>query len=172
MRAEKARRPADAASPGADAAPAPPWPLAERPGFLARRLHQVHVGLFMERCAAFQITPLQYSVLCVLADLGAADQTSLAAAIALDRTTTTGILKRLEARGLVRRLKSEADRRARDCGLTPEGAAVLARMETAARAAHKATLEPLSPDERALLVALIARVVAVHARDTPAPLLG
>ena len=54
----------------ADAAGTPPWPLSERPGFLARRLHQIHVSLFAERCADFRITPLQYSLLSRLAEFG------------------------------------------------------------------------------------------------------
>jgi len=69
-----------------------PWPLAERPGFLIRRLHQIHVALFQEACGAFEITPLQYSLLSALAQRGTADQTTLSADIALDRSTTTGAL--------------------------------------------------------------------------------
>ena len=38
-----------------------PWPLSQRPGFLIRRLHQIHVALFQEACGEFEITPLQYS---------------------------------------------------------------------------------------------------------------
>ena len=74
------------------------WPLNQRPGFLVRRLHQIHVALFQERCAAFAITPLQYSLLSALAGRGTADQSTLAADVALDRTTTTGALKRLQSR--------------------------------------------------------------------------
>ena len=73
------------------------WPLSTRPGFLVRRLHQIHISLFMEACAECRITPLQYSVLSILAASGPTDQTKLAAAVALDRTTTTGIAKRLHA---------------------------------------------------------------------------
>ena len=29
------------------------WPLEQRPGYLIRRLHQIHVALFQEKCAAF-----------------------------------------------------------------------------------------------------------------------
>ena len=75
-------------------AQARPWPLTERPGFLARRLHQIHVSLFSERCAAFRITPLQYSLLSELVERTEADQTTLANAVALDRTTTTGASRR------------------------------------------------------------------------------
>src|ERR1700738_5436946 len=99
----------------------PSWPLDQRPGFLIRRLHQIHVALFQKRCASFEITPLQYSLLSALAVRGTADQTSLAADIALDRTTTTGALKRLAARNLVERAVNLEDRRARPRKLTAEG---------------------------------------------------
>ena len=68
------------------------WPLSQRPGFLIRRLHQIHVALFQEACGKFDVTPLQYSLLSALAARKTADQTTLAADIALDRTTTTGAL--------------------------------------------------------------------------------
>lgn len=45
---------AEAEAAAAGAADARHWPLAERPGFLARRMHQIHVSLFAERCAAFR----------------------------------------------------------------------------------------------------------------------
>ena len=134
-------------------APAAPqlWPLSERPGFLARRMHQIHVSLFSERCAAFGVTPLQYSLLSLLRDLREADQTTLANAVALDRTTTTGALKRLAARGLVSRSTSPTDRRAQICRLTDEGEALHGAMEPAARAAHALTVAGLTPAERAHL---------------------
>ncbi|HEY8336466.1 MAG TPA: MarR family transcriptional regulator [Tardiphaga sp.] len=137
-----------------------PWPLAERPGFLIRRLHQIHVALFQEACGTFEITPLQYSLLSALAERGAADQTTLAADIALDRTTTTGALKRLEARRLVERPVDTDDRRARICKLTPAGRALLAKIETAARDAHRATLGQLTKAEQAVFIATMQRIVA------------
>ena len=36
-----------------------PWPLSQRPGFLIRRMHKIHVALFQEACGEFEITPLQ-----------------------------------------------------------------------------------------------------------------
>ena len=93
----------------------PSWPLDQRPGFLIRRLHQIHVALFQKNCAAFEITPLQYSLLSALAKRGTADQTTLAADVALDRTTTTGALKRLQLRQFVERSIDQRDRRAQVC---------------------------------------------------------
>jgi len=144
-----------------------PWPLSDRPGFLIRRLHQIHVALFQEACGEFEITPLQYSLLSALAVRKTADQTTLAADIALDRTTTTGALKRLAARNFVERAVDDEDRRARLCRLTPAGATLLAKIEASARAAHRATLENLSEQERAVFVDMMQRIVAAHSnRDS------
>ena len=40
--------------------------LWQRPGYLIRRLHQIHVAMFIEECAAFNITPVQYAVMTAL----------------------------------------------------------------------------------------------------------
>ena len=158
---------------GAIPQPVAPWPLAERPGFLMRRLHQIHVSLFSERCGAFGVTPLQYSLLSLLAERGEADQTTLANAVALDRTTTTGALKRLEARGLVERSAWLTDRRSQRCRATPAGRTLLQRMEEAARQAHDATLQPLSAEEQVILIRLMKKVTAAHQqRRGAAGLLG
>lgn len=144
-----------------------PWPLSQRPGFLIRRLHQIHVALFQELCGEFEVTPLQYSLLSALAARETADQTTLAGDIALDRTTTTGALKRLAARNFVERAVNGEDRRARLCRLTPAGAAVLAKIETAARDAHRATLGDLTEREQALFIDMMQRIVADNAnRDS------
>ncbi len=146
-----------------------PWPLPQRPGFLIRRLHQIHVALFQEACGAFEVTPLQYSLLSALAVRGTADQTTLASDIALDRTTTTGALKRLAARNLVKRVVNQDDRRARVCKLTSAGAALLAKIESSAREAHRATLGNLTKAEQVVFIGLMQRIVADNAnRDSTA----
>jgi DNA-binding MarR family transcriptional regulator len=143
------------------------WPLSQRPGFLIRRLHQIHVALFQEACGKFDVTPLQYSLLSALAARKTADQTTLAADIALDRTTTTGALKRLAARNLVERAVNDQDRRARLCRLTSAGATLLAQIETSARSAHRATLEGLTQQEQAVFIDMMQRIVASKAnRDS------
>jgi MarR family transcriptional regulator, lower aerobic nicotinate degradation pathway regulator len=148
-----------------------PWPLSRRPGFLIRRLHQIHVALFQEACGAFEITPLQYSLLSALAVRGTADQTTLAADISLDRTTTTGALKRLAARRLVERTVNKDDRRARLCRLTPSGTTLLATIEKSARAAHRRTIAELSEREQAAFIDMMQRIVAGNAnRDSASAL--
>ncbi len=138
------------------------WPLEDRPGFLIRRLHQIHVSLFTEACAEFRITPLQYSLLSALSTMVSADQTTLANLVALDRTTTTGALKRLEARGLIQRERSRLDRRSHVSALTDAGRALLAAMEGSARWAHAQTLSCLSAAEAAQFIAFMRRVATAH----------
>src|SRR5437868_10867118 len=73
-----------------------------RPGFLIRRLHQIHTSLFLEETQAFDITPVQYSLMTALAEHGQIDQMTLALAIGLERTSVAEVIPRLETRGLLR----------------------------------------------------------------------
>src|SRR6202048_4661522 len=136
------------------------WPLDQRPGFLIRRLHQIHVALFHKSCAALELTPLQYSLLSALAQRGTADQTTLADDVALDRTTTTGALKRLQSRNFIERSIHHRDRRAQVCRLTKAGATLLRQMEASARAAHRETVADLSKADQKRFVAMMQRIVA------------
>src|ERR1700676_4059272 len=140
------------------------WPLGQRPGFLIRRLHQIHVALFQKRCAAFDVTPLQYSLLTALAVRGTADQTTLAADVALDRTTTTGALKRLQLRNFVERSIDQRDRRAQICRLTKAGANLLRQMESSARAAHRETVADLGKADQKRFIAMMQQIVAARSR--------
>src|SRR6202035_327913 len=147
----------------------PSWPLDQRPGFLIRRLHQIHVALFQKNCAAFEITPLQYSLLSALARRGTADQTTLAADVVLDRTTTTGALKRLQSRKFIERSIHHSDRRAQICRLTKAGAALLRQMEASARAAHRETVAELRKTKQKRFIAMMQRIVAASSDDAKAP---
>ena len=145
------------------------WPLGQRPGFLIRRLHQIHVALFQKKCAAFDVTPLQYSLLSALARRGTADQTTLAADVVLDRTTTTGALKRLQSRKFIERAVHHRDRRAQLCRLTRAGASLLRRMEAEARAAHRETVADLGKADQKRFVAMMQRMVDARADPKKAP---
>ena len=142
------------------------WPLGQRPGFLIRRLHQIHVALFQKRCAAFDVTPLQYSLLSALARRGTADQTTLAADVVLDRTTTTGALKRLQSRRFVDRGTARHDRRSQTCRLTAAGAALLRKIEKSAREAHRETLAELSKADQKRFIAMMQKIVAARSAGT------
>jgi DNA-binding MarR family transcriptional regulator len=147
--------------------PHKPWPLSERPGFLLRRLHQIHVALFAGKCARFDITPVQYSLMSALSLRRVADQTTLANDVALDRTTATGALRRLQKRGFLVRAASRQDGRAQECRLTKAGERALRRIEAPARLAHRETVAALSTREQKTFIALMARLVDAHTKAGP-----
>ena len=147
-----------------------PWrhgSLQGRPGFLIRRLHQIHTAIFAEECGEEKVTPIMYSVLSALARSGPVDQTTLAAAVAIDKTNMADILERLKKRGLVRRRVAPKDRRVRLATLTDEGQALLDRIDERAHRAHLRTVEDLTPGEQALLVELMTRIVEAKEAALP-----
>lgn len=136
--------------------------LQDRPGFLIRRLHQIHTALFMQECADEGLTPVQYSVLTALQQLGPCEQVVVSRAVGLDRTSTADVVLRLERRKLLRRRSSPQDKRMKIASLTEVGVALLKRIDGAASRAHSRTIDPLDPDEAKTLMALMAKITAAH----------
>jgi DNA-binding MarR family transcriptional regulator len=138
----------------------PTWTLLSgRPGFLIRRLHQIHLALFAEECGRFGVTPVQFSLLSVVAGQPGLDQSTLALEVGVDRATTANVLARLEANGLLRRDRDDTDSRVKLVFLTTTGRRMLARMDDPARRAHERTLASLKPADRARFVATLAQLV-------------
>lgn len=134
-------------------------PLQKRPGFLIRRLHQIHVTLFMEECAGQGITPVQYSILSALDQMQAAEQIVLSRAVGLDSTNVADVLARLEQRRFVNRRVSETDKRMKIVTLTERGRGLLRRVDAGAARAHERTLAALGPAARARFMRDLARLV-------------
>ncbi|MFC5198992.1 MarR family winged helix-turn-helix transcriptional regulator [Streptomyces kaempferi] len=106
--------------------------------------------------AAHGLTYSQAKALNVLRQ-GPAPMRSLADTLRCDASNITGIIDRLEARGLVHREASPTDRRVKNVILSEEGAAVVARVRDGMHATHQA-LGALSDDERATLDSLLSRL--------------
>ena len=131
--------------------------LWERPGFLLRRLHQIHVSLFFEECS--NITPVQYGLLSILIDSPPIDQLRLAEKLGVDRTNVGDVLDRLEKRGLVSRCANPADRRMRLVTITESGTEFVRTNYAAMQRAQARLLEPLNEADRSLLHDLLTRLV-------------
>lgn len=76
------------------------------------------------------------------------------------QTSLTGIVDRLEDRGLVARLRSCADRRVVDVSITESGAAELERALAIFADHLSSALAPLDVDERAGLLNLLRKLNA------------
>ncbi len=134
-------------------------PLWRRPGYLIRRMNQIHYALFYEECAAFDITPVQYGVLTTLSLKPGLDQHSIAQEVGIDRTNVADVLTRLARRGLVKRERGREDKRTFVTWLTPEGARLTKAMHGPMRRAQDRMLEPLDAADRERFMAMLLRLI-------------
>lgn len=133
--------------------------LLLRPGFLIRRLHQVHVAIFLEECRDYDVTPVQYAVLSVLYRGSALDQVSVAAEVGIDRNNAADVIRRLERRGFVERVINDADRRAKRTRITDTGRRFVERAHGAMERAQTRLTAGLSKRDAARLMVLMRKVL-------------
>lgn len=133
--------------------------ITAMPGFLIRRMHQTSQAVFDREVAAagFDLTPLQFAALAVVSARPGIDQASLAEAIVFDRPTTGGVVDRLEAKGLLRRETTAADRRLRQLHLKPAGRALLDAVKPVVERVQRQMLSALTAEERKALLHLLAK---------------
>ena len=144
---------------GSDKTRQPTMPLWVRPGYLLRRLHQIHYALFFEECAGFDITPVQYGLLTTLALKPDLDQNSIGRELGIDRTNVADVLARLARRGLLVRYRSKDDRRMVLARLTPAGRRITDEMYAAMLRAQNRLVAPLPPEERKAFIDTLLRLI-------------
>ena len=130
--------------------------LQDQVGFILRKAHQRHVGIFASRIA--DLTPPQFAALAKLADVGETSQNQLGVLIAMDAATIKGVIDRLNARGLVELSRHAGDKRRLMVSLTSEGRAAVAQLVPLARQITEETLAPLNARETATLLKLLAKL--------------
>ena len=74
-----------------------------------------------EKLSVFEITPVQYAVLYCLWESDRRSPKEIAERLKLENSTISGILERMEKKGLIRRSISQADRRFVQVVLTEKG---------------------------------------------------
>lgn len=134
----------------------PHYSLDEQIGFLLRRATQRHLSIFSS--AIPELTTTQFAALARLAELGAQSQNVLGRATSMDAATIKGVVDRLTRDGLVETSADPEDRRRLTVSLSPAGAALYARRVQSALDVSAETLEPLKPEEQALLMELLRRL--------------
>jgi DNA-binding MarR family transcriptional regulator len=119
-----------------------PDALAQRLGYLFKHAHQRLLELAGPAMAPFGIDGRELAVLAVLGAGVPLSQQEAADALGVDRTTMVALVDALEEKGLVRRHRSESDRRKNLVELTPAGRQCL---RGAGRARDEAEREFLAP---------------------------
>jgi DNA-binding MarR family transcriptional regulator len=112
----------------------------------------IALGLAVERlragiCRELDLTPQQVQLVCALGH-GPRTSGGLAALLACDKTNITGLVDRLEPRGLVHRVRDGDDRRVVNVALTAQGHEVVGRFRQRAAAAFGAGLAGWSAEQQ------------------------
>jgi MarR family transcriptional regulator, temperature-dependent positive regulator of motility len=141
-------------------------------GHLIRRLNQISTSVFQDRMKAngLDITSVQFAALNAIKSHPGIDQVSLAGLIAYDRATIGGVVDRLESKGLLERIVSKRDRRARELSLTPIGAKTLKDLSPIVQDLQSKILAGLSEAEAAEFLRLAAIVAKEGNELSRAPL--
>ena len=130
--------------------------LDDQIGYILRRVTQRHLSLFSDLIP--NVTTTQFAVLARLEELGPQSQNLLGRATAMDAATVKGVVDRLSRQGLVQTAPDPEDRRRLTVTLTDAGADLFHALKDSALQVSGRTLEPLTPDERAQLAALLSRL--------------
>lgn len=108
----------------------------------------------------WDITSVQYAALDAIREHPQIDQAGVAALIAYDRPTIGEVVGRLVSKGLVEKMVSKADRRARLLNLTPKGTEILSQMDPIVEDLQADIVAGLTPREQKLFKELLHRAVA------------
>lgn len=138
-------------------------------GHLIRRCHQVHDASFSEELGQYDITPPQLAALSTIARRPGIELTTLSELIAYDCATAGGIIDRLAAKGLLRRVPSKEDRRKKQLVLTAEGKLLLRKVMPKARRVVDRLLARVPSAEREAFLRNLRAVagIAEDAVDLP-----
>jgi MarR family transcriptional regulator, lower aerobic nicotinate degradation pathway regulator len=141
-----------------------------RPGFLVRRLHQIHMAIFLKECADEQVTPIQWGIMTIVESTPGVGHVEIAEELGLDRSNVANVVDRLTRRGLLKQTVSKLDRRKRSISITAEGRKVTAAFEPKARRAQRRLLDVLSAEERQSFMRLLLRLVEHNNELSRAPI--
>lgn len=121
---------------------------------LTRAQNIVH-RYFKARLAPYGVTPGQYGILKCLWDENGLTVKQLAERMCLDSSTITGLLDRMEQKGLIKRRPDPSDRRALSVILTPAGQQLEAPVSQAIIDANQAVMENISAGDAQNLMQLL-----------------
>jgi DNA-binding MarR family transcriptional regulator len=132
------------------------------PAHLARRFHQICLGVTAEILLREELTPLLWGVMAAVAEEPGSGQRHLARRMGVDAVNLGQMIELLEQKGLIKRQTDPADRRARQVAVTLRGAELRGRLRPALLAAQERLLMPLAKAERTALLDMLARVIEAN----------
>jgi DNA-binding MarR family transcriptional regulator len=135
------------------------------PLHLLHRAEQIADRLFQAGALGF-VTPRQLAVLIAVSESEGCNLTAVIERTWIDRSTTTELVQRLVAKGLLQKRRSRQDARTFVLKVTDDGRRLLAAADPVARKLDAALLEALPPAQREpFMKALDAVVRALEERS-------
>lgn len=125
-----------------------------------RNVHQ----LFKAELSPLGVTPGQYGVLRCLWDENAQTAKRLADRLVLDGSTITGILDRMEQKGLIEKQTDPKDRRAMQVMLTPKGKKLQKPVSEAIETANRRALLRLNQTEAEFLKNVLEEIGSIESK--------
>ena len=122
-------------------------------GYLIYEVARLMRRRFEDEASVHGFTLPQWRALAEIYRTEGLAQVSLAAALDIDQMTVSGIVSRLEKRGLIDRYPDPNDSRAKLAKLTPAGLALVTDAKNVGRALYENALDGLSPADRETMAA-------------------
>lgn len=132
--------------------------IEESLGFLIAKCHQKAFHIFREKLSAHNLTPPQFAVLAFLWKKDGQSQIQLGTAMEMDRTTTSGVIDRMENQGLVNRRHHPQDRRVFMIYLTEAGRELEHTISRLSLEANAEVASNLSEKEKETLLVLLKKI--------------
>ncbi|MBD2461619.1 MarR family transcriptional regulator [Oscillatoria sp. FACHB-1407] len=129
-------------------------------GYRIKLLSQLFARRFQERLEPFGLTPFHWVVLCCLWEENGLPTSSIGDRLQQVGGTLTGVLDRMEERGLIRRERDRQDRRIWRIWLTPAGEQLKRVLPPIALEIRESALQGISESDRQLMSQLVDRLIA------------
>lgn len=127
-------------------------------GYNTRRAALTIISRFMERMAAYDLRPVDFSVLSLVGHNPGITSRQLCSALNILPPNMVGLLKSIEKRQLICRNPHPTDGRAMGLSLTDKGAAMMQEAEATALASDLSAAQALSPSEIKTLIRLLQKI--------------
>lgn len=127
-------------------------------GYNARRAALAVIEVFLERMAVYQLRPVDFSVLSLVAHNAGITSRQLCSALGILPPNLVSLVAALEKRGLIERMPHPRDGRATGLHATPAGMKLMRQAERTAAELEADVAKRLTPSEQRTLLRLLRKV--------------
>ena len=133
-------------------------------GYNARRAALAVIGVFMERMAPYGLRVVDFSVLTLITHNPGITSRQLSSMLAILPPNLVGMIRQMQARGLIEKRPHPNDRRAQGLYATAAGEQLQAQTQQVVSTLESEAVTQLTPEERHTLIRLLRKV---YQRDDP-----